>query len=356
LRAQLQAALGTALQPSSAGVDDEDDEMDMEEGEGGSSSGVIVDTPFPFSSNGDMFVRSVNANGEETVQLFTANQKKEMEQYIQSLSRPPAASSSGAAGGSASASEQRDHLIEECKKLKAKYAALERKVKDCEDMDTMAVSACVCIHGAALPMTIVLPVQCKLAGQKEELTKVKKENRNLKKANEKYVVKVANLEKRLERAQAEAEYNKNEMKAKCGFDTREKAYEREIRDLKVERDGLAKALKAERELLQSNFIANTEQREELKQARKDREDFEAMKKEHISLKRSIADNTEVRDAKRKMEADRLRIQRAADEKVRHLEEELKAKQERIERLKRAARQREEEEEEDGDEDADGMDD
>jgi hypothetical protein len=97
-----------------------------------------------------MFVRSVNANGEETVQLFTANQKKEMEQYIQSLTRPPAASSSGAAGGSASGSrtpsEQRDHLIEECKKLEAKYAALKKKVKPCAEMDKMAVSACVCIH------------------------------------------------------------------------------------------------------------------------------------------------------------------------------------------------------------------
>jgi chromosome segregation ATPase len=205
-------------------------------------------------------------------------------------------------------------------------------------------------------MTIVLPAQSKLAGQKEELTKVKDANRVLKKANEKYAVKVTNLQKRLEKAQAEAEYNKDEMKAKCGFDTRERELKREIRDLKVDRDGLAKELKAERELLQSNFIANTEQREELKQARKDLDDFEAMKKEHINLKRSIEDNTEVRDAKKKMEADRLRIQRAADEKVRRLEEELEAKQERIERLEREARQREEEEDEDGDEDADGMDD
>jgi hypothetical protein len=130
-------------------VDDEDDEMDMEEGGGGSSSGVIVDTPYPFP-NGDVVVRSVSANGEETVQLFTANQKVEMEQYIQELSRSPAASSSGAAGGSASGprmpSEQRDHLIEEYNKLKVKYAALERKVKYCEKMDKMAVSACVCIH------------------------------------------------------------------------------------------------------------------------------------------------------------------------------------------------------------------
>jgi hypothetical protein len=348
-------------------VDDEDDEMDMEEGGGGSSSGVIVDTPITFPSNGDMFVRSVNANGEETVQLFTANQKKEMEQYIQSLTRPPAASSSGAAGGSASesrtTSEQRDHLIEECKKLEAKYAALEakyaaldRKVKHCEGKDTMAVSACVCMHGVASPMTIVLPVQSKLAGQKEELTNVKKENRDLEKANEKYAAKVKNLQKRLEKAQAEADYYKDEKKAKCGFDTRERALKLEIRELKVEQDRLAKALKAEQELLQSNFIANTEQREELKQARKDLEDFEPMKKENIELKRSIEDNTEVRDAKKKMEADRLRIQRAADEKVRHLEEELDAKQERIERLEREARQREEEEEEDGDEDADGMDD
>jgi hypothetical protein len=146
LRVQLQAALGTALQPSSAGVDDEDDEMDMEEGGGGSSS---VPVAFRFPSNGDTFVNRMGANDTEA-RLFTANQKKEMEQYIQSLTRPPTASSSGAAGGSASGlrttSEQRDHLIKEYKELKAKYAALKRKVEHCADMDKMAVSACVCIH------------------------------------------------------------------------------------------------------------------------------------------------------------------------------------------------------------------
>ena len=145
LKNQLEAALGTSLQPSSAGVDDEDDEMDMEERGGGSSFGV---TAYPFP-NGDVVVRSVSANGEER-RFFTADQKEEREQYIQALSRSPAASSSGAAGGSASGSrmpsEQRDHLIEEYNKLKVKYAALERKVKYCEKMDTMAVSACVCIH------------------------------------------------------------------------------------------------------------------------------------------------------------------------------------------------------------------
>jgi hypothetical protein len=204
-------------------------------------------------------------------------------------------------------------------------------------------------------MTIVLSVQCKMSGQKEELTKVKDANRVLEKANEKYAVKVTNLQKKLERAQAEAENNKNEMMAKCGFDTRERALKLEIRDLKVEQDRLAKELKAEQELVQSNFIANTEQREELKQARKDLEDFEAMKSENIRLNQSILKKTEVRDAQRKMEKEKNQIQRVADEKVRRLEEELGAKQERIERLERAARQKEEEEE-DGNEDADGMDD
>ena len=136
---------------------------------------------------------------------------------------------------------------------------------------------------------------------------------------------------------------------------RERTLLQEICELKAERDGLVKALKAELELVQSNFIANTEQREELKQARKDLEDFEAMKSENIRLNQSILKKTEVRDAQRRMEKEKNQIQRVADEKVRRLEEELGAKQERIERLERAARQKEEEEE-DGDEDADGMDD
>jgi hypothetical protein len=127
-------------------VDDEDDEMDMEEGGGGSSS---VPVAIRFPSNGDTFVNMKGAIDTEA-RKFATDQREEMEQYIQALSRSPAASSSGAAGGSASGSrmpsEQRDHLIEEYNKLKVKYAALERKVKYCEKMDTMAVSACVCIH------------------------------------------------------------------------------------------------------------------------------------------------------------------------------------------------------------------
>jgi chromosome segregation protein len=184
---------------------------------------------------------------------------------------------------------------------------------------------------------------------------VKKENRILEEANEKLVAEVADLQKELKLVRADRDLSKNETKTKNGFDTRERALKLEIRDLKVERDRLAKALKAEQELVQSNFIANTEQREELKQARKDLEDFEAMKSENIRLNQSILKKTEVRDAQRKMEKEKNQIQRVADEKVRRLEEELGAKQERIERLERAARQKEEEEE-DGDEDADGMDD
>jgi hypothetical protein len=138
-------------------VDDEDDEMDMEEGGGGSSSGV---TTYPFP-NGDVVVRSVSANGEER-RLFTADQKEEMELYIQSLSRPPAASSSGAAGGSASGflEQQLEETYEaldlaletarmyeaKCKTLNAENAALEKKVKHSRSMEAMVVSACVCIH------------------------------------------------------------------------------------------------------------------------------------------------------------------------------------------------------------------
>jgi hypothetical protein len=204
-------------------------------------------------------------------------------------------------------------------------------------------------------MTIVLSVQCKMSGQKEELTKVKDANRVLEKANEKYAVKVTNLQKRLEKAQADAEYNKNEMKAKCGFDTLEKAYKRDIDRLKLTIEQLEKELQDKEYLIAAKHRASKKKDADLKQYKLDLEDFEATKSENISLNQSILQNTEVRDAKRKLEADRLRIQRVADEKVRRLEEELGAKQERIERLERAARQKEEEEE-DGDEDADGMDD
>ena len=138
---------GTALQPSSAGVDDEDDDMDMEEGGGGSSS---VPKAIRFSSNGDTFA---TANGVEA-RCFPVGQEDALAQYMQSLSRPPAASSSGAAGGSVlsdldivlhSLDTVRD-LHEKCKQLEAENVTLKKKAKHSKSMEAMAVCACVCIH------------------------------------------------------------------------------------------------------------------------------------------------------------------------------------------------------------------
>jgi hypothetical protein len=116
-------------------VDDEDDKMDMEEGGGGSSSGTAVEKPYYFKS-GPVFVKRVGASDTEARQ-FTVDQREEMEQYIQSLSRPPAASSSGAAGGSVLNDEDMlfhaldtvRYLNKECKKLYAENAKLGRKAK-----------------------------------------------------------------------------------------------------------------------------------------------------------------------------------------------------------------------------------
>jgi hypothetical protein len=202
-------------------------------------------------------------------------------------------------------------------------------------------------------MTIVLPAQSKLAGQKEELTKVKDANRVLEKANEKYEVKVASLQKSLKRAQEEAKYNKDEMKAKCGFDTQERKQKQDIAKLELDIEQLKKEVQDKENLIVQNSRESKKKEADQKQTKLDMKDFEAMKKENIELKRSIEDNTEVRDAKKKMEADRLRIQRAADGKVRRVEQELEARDEKIARLQRAAAQQEEEE---GDEASEGMDD
>jgi hypothetical protein len=153
LRAALDSrSEGTALQPSSAGVDDEDDEMDMEEGGGGSSSGTAVEEQYSFKS-GPVFVKRAGASDSEARQ-FAADQKEEMAQYMQSLSRPSAASSSGAAGGSVlsdldivlhSLDSVRD-LHEKYKQLEAENVTLKKKAKHSKSMEAMAVSVCVCIH------------------------------------------------------------------------------------------------------------------------------------------------------------------------------------------------------------------
>jgi hypothetical protein len=155
---EAQAALnplsnGTALQPSSAGVEDKDDDMDMEEQGGGSSSGTASQLDYTFSSNRDTFVKRNGAVDTEA-RCFPVGQEDALAQYMQSLSRPPAASSSGAAGGSVlsdldivlhSLDSVRD-LHEKYKQLDAENVILKKKVKHSKSMEAMAVSACVCIH------------------------------------------------------------------------------------------------------------------------------------------------------------------------------------------------------------------
>ena len=219
----------------------------------------------------------------------------------------------------------------------------------------------MCVH----PLSAVADDDCcasqsKVAGLETMLRNARNKKdqayaRAVDKVKQAHAVKVTNLQKRLEQAQADVEYNKNEMKAKCGFDTLEKAYKRDIDRLKLKIEQLEKELQDKEYLIAAKHRASKKKDEDLKQAQKDLEDFEAMKSENIRLNQSILKKTEVRDAQRKMEKEKNQIQRVADEKVQRLEEELGAKQERIERLERAARQKEEEEE-DGDEDADGMDD
>jgi hypothetical protein len=141
--------------------------------------------------------------------------------------------------------------------------------------------------------------------------------------------------------------SQDDVKARNGFDTKERTLLQEIRKLKDERDGLTKALKESRELVQSNFIMNTQQREDLKQARQDLVEFEAMKTEHIGLKRSVDQKTEVKDARAKFDSERRKLQRAGDDRVRRLQGELDTAKEQLERSERMVRQLQESDDEDG---------
>lgn len=136
---------------------------------------------------------------------------------------------------------------------------------------------------------------------------------------------IVRLKVELEKAKRVAERGVNEVVVRNGFDTKERELRKRIDTLTHERDGLAKALKEERELVQSNHNANAQQREELRQARLDLAEFEATKTRLIELEASVRNKTEVRDACARLEADRRRMQRdvrAARERVQLLQEEL----------------------------------
>ena len=132
-------------------------------------------------------------------------------------------------------------------------------------------------------MTIVLPAQSKITGQKKELTNVKKENRILEEANEKLVAEVADLQKELKLVRADRDLSKNETKTKNGFDTRERELKLEISRLKLKIEQKEKELQDKDYLIDANHRASKKKDEDLKQYKLDMEDFEAMKKEHIEL-------------------------------------------------------------------------
>lgn len=148
--------------------------------------------------------------------------------------------------------------------------------------------------------------------------------------------------------------SQDEVKARNGFDTKERALLQEIRRLKDEREGLVRELDAERALVRDNYRANGEQRAALKQAQQDLAEFEAMKAELIELKRGISQKTEVRDACAKLETDRRKMQKACNDRVRSLQAELDTTKEKLASAERAVKELQNPDGEDDDDN--GMDD
>jgi predicted DNA-binding protein (UPF0251 family) len=157
-------------------------------------------------------------------------------------------------------------------------------------------------------------LQSKLAGQ-EAMTKVllkgkdKERDQIVQELKQTHRVEVMRLKVELEKAKRLVEEGVNEVVVRNGFDTKKRELLKRIDTLTHERDGLAKALKEERELVQSNYNANAKQREELRQARLDLAEFEATKTRLIELEASVRSKTEVRDACARLEVERRRMQR-----------------------------------------------
>jgi DNA repair exonuclease SbcCD ATPase subunit len=321
-------------------VDDKANEMDMEVGEGGSSSGVIVEEPYSFPSNGDMIVRSISANGVE-VRGFAVNQKEEMAQYIQSLTQPPAASSSGAAGGSAlnaddivyNALATVQYSVAECKKLKAQNAKLERVVKVSVDL--------WCELGCFFNCT-PLP-QSNMKAHTEELKAEKKRKdtewgeklEGLKQTHKVEINKMRNEEMRL---QARLKLSQDDSKARNGVDATEKKYQKDIQMLKNAKEDLERQLKQSRDLVADNCQKYKADKEELKQAKERLEELEPTKKELVELRQHIAQKTEVKYVEAKFEAEKRKMERDFDKKTRKLQKVIDDTTERNEELKERIRE------------------
>lgn len=161
LRAILNASLkGSVLRSEGSNAvdneEDDEDEMDMEGGEGGSSSGGAVVEQFRFGSTGETFVKRKGASDAEA-RCFTADQGREMAQYVQTISpAPPRAAAGGTATNFEEAMDQSLDLArqfsEECKRLTAKCAKLEKKAKRPQGkvVEVLEVVVCVCVRWISL--------------------------------------------------------------------------------------------------------------------------------------------------------------------------------------------------------------
>lgn len=279
---------------------------------------------YRFSSTGETFVK--NSGDDDTeAKCFLAEQAQEMAAYVQT---PVASDFEEATEQSLELARQ---FSEKCKKLTAKLKKQNPHEKALE----------VCESVVLMFIFLNFEPQSKLAGH-EAMAKVllrrkeKECEQTVQDLKQKHRAEVVQLKVELGKAKRVAERGVNEVVVRNGFDTKERALLKRIDALTHERDWLAKTLKEERELIQSNHNANAQQREELRQAKLDLAEFETTKTRLIELEASVHNRTEVRDACAKLEVDRRRMQRdvkAAQARVQCMQEEL-------ERVKQCAREEE----------------
>jgi chromosome segregation ATPase len=209
-------------------------------------------------------------------------------------------------------------FLEEKKALMARIAKLEARLKRPANKVIEALESKLSGHDAMMKAALKRGEE----GHKRAVEAIQREH---KEAMVKLKVELKKLERKVEQGV-------NEALLRNGFDTKERALLRQIEELTQRIKGLDKALSEERQLVQSNNNAYARQRDELRQAKLDLEEFEAMKTRLIELEVSIRNKTEVRDACARFETERRKLQRdvrSERERGDHLRQELVGAREQL---------------------------
>ena len=320
-----------------APVEDEDDDDEMP------LAGPAPSVPqfFRFASTNETYVFE-NPQTDIPVNRFTTLQgSAQLAQYVdqrmESMGPVPSSQTLDATEMLEESLQVAQAILKQKKNLEAENTKLKSKAKRPKGKIIDTLESKLAGHDAMMKMVM-----------KQSDKNHAKEIEDLKRE---HAVTVNKLSSEIERLKKAVHKGVNETMMRNAFDTKERALLKQIDELKNQKTGLEKSLKEERQLVQTNSNAHAKQKAELRQAKQDLQEFEAMKTRLVELETGIRNDTAVRDACAKLEVERQRFLkelRAEKDRATYYQQEVDKMRERLDEMERS-RSLEQEKEDDDDE-------